>query len=91
MSKRAVSVTLSPENVAWLKGLAKARHLRSMSEALDRLVSEAREPKPRPPRTVVGTVTIDPSDPDLLTADATIRQMFEGATRRRRGKGGRRG
>ncbi len=42
---------------------------------LDRLISEAR--KRAPIQSVVGTIQIDPSDPDLLEADALVRALFQ--------------
>ena len=42
MPKKAVSVTLGTDNLLWLKGRAGAAGARSMSELLDRLITEAR-------------------------------------------------
>src|SRR5438105_1286814 len=81
MGKRAISVTLEVDNVRWLKGRAGAAGLRSVSELLDRIVTDARG-RPGPSRSVKGTIDIDPSDPDLRGADAAVRELFEESIRR---------
>ena len=42
MSKQAISVTLSPDNLVWLKGRARAEGVGSLSECLDRLLTRSR-------------------------------------------------
>ena len=42
MNKQAVSVTLSPDNLVWLRGRAQAERPGSLSEFLDRLITRAR-------------------------------------------------
>ncbi len=42
MPKQPISVTLSRENLVWLRGQTRATAGRSVSETLDRLVAEAR-------------------------------------------------
>jgi hypothetical protein len=42
MTKQAISVTLSPDNLLWLRGRARADQLGSLSEFLDRLITRAR-------------------------------------------------
>jgi len=89
MPKQAVSVTLAVENLLWLRGQARAAGVRSMSEILDRLVSEARgngRVHERSIRSVAGTIRIADADPDLSGADAAIRSLFPSAARRRTGK-----
>jgi|SRR6185295_18603500 len=77
MSKQSISITLSSENLLWLRGRAKASGARSLSAALDQLINNARTGgNDRPHRSVAGTITIDESDPDLLQADADIRSLF---------------
>jgi hypothetical protein len=77
MSKQSISITLSSENLLWLRGRAKASGARSVSEALDQLISNARTGgNDRPHRSIAGTITINESDPDLLKADADIRSLF---------------
>lgn len=78
MPKRALSVTLDPENILWLKARARGAKARSVSQTLDRLLLEARTGRvesPRP-RSVRGTVTIDASDPDLHHADEAVRRLM---------------
>lgn len=77
MPKAAISVTLQAENLTWLKGRARSGGARSVSEVLDRLVTEARTHGGGGEiRSVVGTIDIDPSDPLLDTADEYIRALF---------------
>jgi len=83
MSKQAISVTLDAENLTWLKGRAGAAGLRSVSELLDQIVSAARASgQVGPPRSVVGTIDIDPGDPSLEQADAALRVLFDASLRR---------
>jgi len=83
MTKQAISVTLEADNVTWLKGRAVAAGLRSVSELLDQLVSAARQSgRLGHSRSVVGTIDIDPGDPDLEDADAAVRYMFDASLRR---------
>ena len=89
MPKQAISVTLSPENLLWLRGRVTASRARSISEFLDRLIDQARSA--RAVRSVVGTVEIPASDPELLGADRWVRELFASSVRRpdRSGKRGR--
>lgn len=83
MNKQAISVTLDPENLLWLRGQARASRRANVSAALDRLVSEARargQVQERTIRSVVGTVHIRSTDPGLRGADAAIRALFRSAT-----------
>jgi hypothetical protein len=83
MSKQAISVTLDAENLTWLKGRAGAAGLRSVSQLLDQIVSAARASgQVGPPRSVVGTIDIDPGDPSLERADAALRALFDASLRR---------
>jgi hypothetical protein len=86
MSKRALSVTLAPENILWLKARARGVKARSVSETLDRLLLEVRSGRviPSPARSVRGTVTIDPSDPDLARADDAVRRLVASSLSRGR-------
>jgi len=77
MGKRAISLTLDTDNLVWLKARVGATGLRSLSELVDRLISEARtHGSARPVTSVVGTIDIADSDPELLEADAAIRALF---------------
>lgn len=87
MNKQPVSVTLAAENLLWLQAQALARRSRSLSATLDQILSEARTSGPaRPLRSVVGTIRIDASDPDLLRADEAVRDLFRSSLRRSRNK-----
>ena len=78
MAKKAISVTLKTDNINWLKGRTGATGLRSVSELLDRLVRQARSSWPAGPvRTVIGTIDIDPSDPEMELADSAVRAVFD--------------
>ena len=78
MRKKAISVTLDAENLTWLKGRVGASGLRSVSDLLDRLVNDARSRRSVAPVTsVVGTIDVDASDPLLLRADATVRDLMD--------------
>jgi hypothetical protein len=90
MTKQAISVTLGAENLLWLRGQAHAAGMRSLSAVLDQLVSAARtggQVHEAAIRSVVGTIGIDDSDPELLGADTAVRALFpalrvaEGAAR----------
>ena len=76
MSKQALSVTLDAENVTWLRGRAGGGDFRSVSDLLNRLVSDARTTGGTARvRSVAGTIDIAPSDPALLKADAAVRAL----------------
>ena len=49
MTKQAISITLSPDNLVWLRGRSRADQAGSLSEFLDRLITQARFGG-RPPR-----------------------------------------
>jgi hypothetical protein len=97
MTKKAISVTLRPENLLWLRGQTHASARRSVSEMLDDLISAARagaRGRPGAIKSVVGSIRIPAADPALARADAAIRGLFSspvaarrprrvGATRRR--------
>ncbi|TAK17612.1 MAG: hypothetical protein EPO35_02710 [Acidobacteria bacterium] len=95
MPKKPLSVTLEEDNILWLRGQTAAGKQRSLSEALDVLVTSARQAGyGTTPRSVVGTIDIASSDPALLRADADVRarvkasiaQPFPGAVKAGRGK-----
>lgn len=109
MAKRPVSVTLEDANLLWLRAHVTRGTRRSLSDALDAVVTAARQ-RPSGPdesRSVMGSIDLPSSDPDLADADAYIRTLFPGrsavvaretaapyATQRRRPpakRGGRRG
>jgi len=78
MPKKAVSVTLDRDNLFWLKGQTAAAGARSVSDTLDRLITEARvagRVRPDSIRSVVGTIDIADDDPGLDRADAYVRSL----------------
>jgi len=76
-------VTLREDNLTWLRARAGSGHWRSVSELLDELVTAARQSgRVGPPKSVVGTIDIDASDPLLDGADAAVGSLFEGSLRR---------
>jgi hypothetical protein len=78
MARRALSITLEIDNVAWLKGRAGAAG-ESVSEMIDQLVTAARygHGAAQAARSVAGTIDVDASDPLLEHADAALRAAFE--------------
>ena len=83
--KKAVSVTLAQDNLLWLRGQAAASPSGSLSEVLDRLVHDARtggRTHAAAIRSVVGTIDLPPDDPDLASADAYVRTLFDASLRR---------
>lgn len=89
MSKQALSVTLDPENILWLKARTRGAKARSVSETLDRLLLEVRTGRPSKSgsRSVKGTVRIDAADPDLSRADEAVRRLITTSLSRRRPSG----
>ena len=83
MLKKAVSVTLGADNLVWLRARAGATGVRSLSELLDQLVTQARAAgSVGPARSVVGTVDIDSGDPLLEGAAQAVRATFDASLRR---------
>ena len=78
MAKAAISVTLDRANLAWLETHARASRARSLSQALDDLVTAARTARDAtsPARSIVGDVSIAADDPDLSRADDVVRALF---------------
>jgi hypothetical protein len=78
MAKQAISVTLTADNLTWLKGRAGAAGLRSVSELLDQLVTAARASgHVGPSRSVVGTIDLNATDPWLEGADDALRAVVD--------------
>lgn len=76
-------MTLEADNLTWLKGRTVGGKYRSLSDALDAVVRAARlGGNTGEIRSVVGTVDIAASDPDLTGADAEINQLFESSLTR---------
>jgi len=86
MNKQAISVSLDPGNLLWLRAQAASSGCRSVSEMLDRMIREARtngRMQDESIRSVVGTIRIAESDPSLCTADSAVRALFSAALGRR--------
>lgn len=82
--RKAISITLSQDNLLWLQGQALKTTKGSVSEVLDRLVGDARASgwiEPTAVRSVVGTVDLPDDDPDLAGADAYIQSLFATSAR----------
>jgi hypothetical protein len=80
MPKNAISITLDQDNLLWLRAQTAAAKGKSLSETIDRLVTDARAAgrvAPGTVRSVVGTIDISDADPDLLTADEYVRGLYE--------------
>jgi hypothetical protein len=79
MPKKPLSVTLGDMNLLWLRGRAAGRKNRSLSEALDEILTEARTggTGADTPRSVVGTIDVADDDPMLARADAALASMFD--------------
>src|SRR5262249_40012878 len=78
------SVTLEESNLLWLKGRAAVRKKRSLSDALDEIVTAARRGGSGADavRSVVDTIDIAPDDPGLERADDAIQAMFDASLMR---------
>jgi hypothetical protein len=82
--RKAISITLSGDNLLWLRGQAARSARGSVSELLDRLVTDARtggRTDAAAVRSVAGTVDLPDDDPDLASADALIRTLFATSAR----------
>ena len=77
MAKNAISVTLDTDNLTWLRARAGSGQARSVSDLLDRIVTDARtRGAGGGVKSVVGTIDVDPADPFLLKADVAIAALF---------------
>jgi hypothetical protein len=79
MAKKPVSLTLDETNLLWLRGRTTALGRGSLSETVDRLITEARAGRlgtPSAARSVVGTIDIAEDDPTLERADAVMSELF---------------
>ncbi len=92
MSKKAVSVTLHPDNLLWLRTRVKASGVRSLSEALDGILTDARAgtgASTAEVRSVVGNARIPKSEEALSEAGAQVAELFRRSVRRKeRGRPG---
>lgn len=77
MPKKPISVTLDAQNLLWLRGQTIGGKHRSVSEALDDVVTEARlGGRLADRRSVAGTIDIAGADPELLAADTAITALY---------------
>jgi len=79
MAKRPVSLTIDESNLVWVRGVAERSGARSLSEAVDRLITAARESggvAAADARSVVGTIDISATDAALDGADQAMRDLF---------------
>lgn len=79
--KRPLSVTLSAENLLWLKGQAAVRRKRSVSEVVDALVTKARTDGKGVVVSVAGTIDL-PQEDDFEWAGAYVQGLFETSLQR---------
>ena len=79
MPKSPLSVTLDDANLLWLKGRTAGRKQRSLSAALDEVLTQARTGGHGgdAARSVVGTIDIASYDSGLDDADAAVQAMFD--------------
>jgi hypothetical protein len=89
--KTAISVTLAPDNLLWLKARAQAKGSRSVSAALDEVLSEARRAS-GPVRSVIGTIRLPEGEAGLRRGSEEIGRLFDKAlgarsVRRKRHRG----
>lgn len=84
MPKQPVSVTLNVDNLIWLRGRATSLKRRSLSEAIDEVLTAARAKAPglEASRSVAGTIDLAVDDPELLQANAHIRDVIEASLSR---------
>ena len=85
MAKKAVSLTLGESNLLWLQSITARGDARSLSDALDRLITQVRATDATggiAPTSVVGSIDLDESDGGLDDADAAIRELFTGSLAR---------
>jgi hypothetical protein len=83
--RKPISITLDVDNLLWLRGQAAATSKGSVSEVVDRVVTEARLGRgtmPEATRCVVGTIDLPEDDSSLEHADTYIRSLFSTSLRR---------
>lgn len=77
--KQPISVTLRPDNLLWLRTHVQTTGRRSLSEALDEILTEIRagdRAGAAEVRSVVGSVRIPASDAALSAASKRLRALF---------------
>ncbi len=72
-------MTIDAANLLWLKGRAASRKKKSLSDALDDILTQARQggPGADAARSVIGTIDIADMDEDLGGADPAVRTLFD--------------
>ena len=83
--RKAISITLNQDTLLWRRGQAAQTSRASVSEVLDRIVSEARTAgwaEAAAIRSVVGSIDLPDDDPDLAGADAHLRATFAASLQR---------
>lgn len=81
MPKKPISVTLDEANLIWLKGRAASTKRRSLSEALDAVITAARTGGhgADAARSVAGSIDIADDDPNLDRADDYVAALVAGS------------
>ena len=82
--RKAISITLSEDNLLWLRGQAAQTMKGSVSELLDKIVSQTRSAgwsEPMAVKSVINTIDLPEDDPNLEQADAYIRSAFAASAR----------
>jgi hypothetical protein len=82
--RKAISITLSAENLLWLRGQAARTAKGSVSEVLDGIVQQARSSGSAAPGSmlsVAGTIDLPEEDPELENADGYVRALFSASAR----------
>jgi hypothetical protein len=77
--KKAISVTLTADNLLWLRGQAARTANGNVSEVVNRLIGETRAAggtHPAAIRSVAGTIDL-PDDESLAQADSYVRTLFD--------------
>lgn len=83
MAKQAISITIDGANLTWLRARVGAAGARSVSDLIDRLITEARTSGSAGGiRSVAGTIDLDAADPLLDHADEAIAALFDRSLRR---------
>jgi hypothetical protein len=84
MPKQPISVSLDEKNLIWLRGRAGSTKRRSLSEALDTVITAARTGGhgADAARSVAGTIDIAEDDPNLDQADAYVSAVVTGSLNR---------
>ena len=83
MPKTPLSVTLDRDNLLWLRGRVAAGKQKSLSEALDDILTAARlAGHGSEARSIAGTIDIAADDPELAGADEYVRAQFSASLTR---------